>query len=448
MESIASALADPRTITIESLEQEARGVGRWQGKTIFVDGALPGEQVVFSPYRRKPSYEFARTARILRPSAQRVTPRCPHFGVCGGCSLQHFEARAQVAAKQRILEDLLWHIGRVRPEHVLPALHGSAWEYRQRARLAVRNVPKKGGVLVGFHERSSSYVADMTSCHVLPRRIAALLPLLRELVSGLSVKERLPQIEVACGDEVDVLVLRILQPLTADDESKLRRFADEQRVALYLQPGGPDSARPFHPLPAPELVYHLPVFGLRMAFGPTEFTQVNSGVNRSLVTRAVDLLAARDGERVADMFCGLGNFSLAIARRGAKVAGFEGAASLLSRAAHNAETNGLAAACRFVHADLFKGADQALAAEGPFDCMLIDPPRDGAIEVVKALREPFPRRIVYVSCNPATLARDAGVLVQVHGYRFEAAGVVNMFPHTAHVESLAVFSRDPPSVAA
>jgi len=441
MESIAPELAEPRILDIQSLEQEARGVGHWQGKTIFVDGALPGEQVLFSPYRRKPSYEFARPTRILRESAQRVVPRCPHFGVCGGCSLQHFEARAQVAAKQRILEDSLWHIGRVRPDHILPALHGSAWEYRQRARLAVRNVPKKGGVLVGFHERSSSYVADMTSCLVLPRRISALLPLLRQLISGLSVRNRLPQIEVACGDEIDVLVLRILQPLTIDDESALRRFADQQRVVLYLQPGGPESARPFHPVPAPELVYQLPAFALRIAFGPTEFTQVNSAVNRSLVARAVDLLGARVGERVADMFCGLGNFSLAIARQGAQVVGFEGSAALLDRSARNAEANGLASVCRFTQADLFKQAEQVLATEGRFDRMLIDPPRDGAIELVKALRAPYPVRVVYVSCNPATLARDAGVLVQVHGYHFEAAGVVNMFPHTAHVESIAVFSR-------
>ncbi len=442
MENIASTLAEPRIIDIESLEQEGRGVGRWQGKTVFVDGALPGEKIVFSPYRRKPSYEFARPVSILRESAQRETPRCPHFGVCGGCSLQHFDARAQVAAKQRILEDLLWHIGRVRPEHILPALYGSPWEYRQRARLAVRNVPKKGGVLVGFHERSSSYVADMTSCLVLPGRISALLPSLRRLVSGLSVKDRLPQIEVACGDDTDVLVLRILQPLTAGDESTLRQFADQHRVVLYLQPGGPESARPFHPLPAPELVYHLPAVALRIAFGPTEFTQVNPAVNRSLVVRAVDLIAAADGDRVADMFCGLGNFSLAIARSGAHVVGFEGSAALVQRSARNAEANGLGSACRFVQADLFRHVDAVLRDEGPFDRMLIDPPRDGAIELIKALHAPYPERIVYVSCNPATLARDAGVLVQMHGYRFEAAGVVNMFPHTAHVESIASFSRD------
>lgn len=428
-----------RIIEIESLEQEGRGVGHWQGKTIFVEGALPGERLEFSPYRRKPAYEFAKASRLLRESSQRVEPRCPHFGVCGGCSLQHFEPRAQVAAKQRILEDALWHIGRVRPEHVLPAIHGPAWEYRKRARLTVRNVVKKGGVLVGFHEKRSSYVADMLSCRVLPKKISDLLPSFRELVTGLSIRDRVPQIELACGDDIDVIVLRVLQPLTAADESRVRSFADRHELVVYLQPGGPDTAQLFHPPSAPPLAYRLPDFDLEMVFGPTEFTQVNPAVNRVLVSRAVKLLDPRPAERVADMFCGLGNFSLAIARMGASVVGFEGGASLVARASDNAGRNGLDARCRFVQADLFKQAEQVLMAEGHFDRMLIDPPRDGAVELVKALRAPFPRRIVYVSCNPATLARDAGMLVQLHGYRLAAAGIVNMFPHTAHVESMAVF---------
>ena len=443
MDNVIPGAAASRIIDIESLEQEARGVGRWEGKTVFVDGALPGERIEFAPYRRKPAYEFARAARWLHESAQRVSPSCPHFGVCGGCSLQHLEPRAQVAAKQRILEDALWHIGRVRPAQILPALYGPTWEYRHRARLTVRLVPKKGGVLVGFHERSSSYVADMTSCHVLPRRISDLLPRLRELVGSLSICSRLPQIEVACAENVDVLVLRILQPLTAADETLLREFADRHEVALYLQAGGPDTARPFHPLPAPQLTYTLPAFNVKLEFGPTEFTQVNTVVNRVLVSRAAALLDAQPGERIADMFCGLGNFSLAIARNGAHVIGFEGSASLVRRAAQNAVANQLERHCQFVHADLFKQAGSVFAAQGPFDRMLIDPPRDGAIELIKALPQPLPRRIVYVSCNPATLARDAGVLVQLLGYRFDAAGVVNMFPHTAHVESLASFTAGP-----
>lgn len=441
MDGLTAEAGAERIIDIESLEQEGRGVGHWQGKTIFVEGALPGERVEFSPYRRKPAYEFAKVGRLLRQSAQRVSAECPHFGVCGGCSLQHFEPRAQVAAKQRVLEDALWHIGRVRPEHVLPAIYGPSWEYRKRARLTVRNVVKKGGVLVGFHEKKSSYVADMRVCRVLTRKMSDLLPRFRELVASLSVRDRLPQIEVSCGDDIDVIVLRILQPLSADDESKLRVFADAHALIVFLQPGGPDTAQLFHPPDAPELTYRLPDFRLELSFGPTEFTQVNASVNRVLVSRAIRLLAPAPGERIADMFCGLGNFSLAIARNGAHVVGFEGSESLVERAAANATRNGLCDFSRFVKADLFKEIDRVLATEGAFHRMLVDPPRDGALELVSALREPFPRRIVYVSCNPATLARDAGVLAQVHGYRMVAAGVVNMFPHTAHVESMAVFDR-------
>lgn len=439
MDRVKQAVDAARVIDIESLEQEGRGVGHWQGKTIFVEGGLPGERLEFSPYRRKPAYEFAKAGRLMRASAQRVAPRCPHFGVCGGCSLQHFEPRAQVAAKQRILEDALWHIGRVRPEHMLPAIYGPAWEYRKRARMTVRNVVKKGGVLVGFHEKSSSYVADMLSCQVLPRKISALLPTFRELVGSLSIRDRLPQIELACGDQIDAVVLRILQPLDAADEVKVRSFADRHELVVYLQSSGPESARLFHPADAPPLAYRLPEFDLEMTFGPTEFTQVNPAMNRVLVGRAVKLLDPQPGERVADMFCGLGNFSLAIARTGASVVGCEGGGSLVERASSNAERNGLGSRSCFVQVDLFKQAEAVLDAQGNFDRMLIDPPRDGAMELVKALRAPFPRRIVYVSCNPATLARDAAVLVEVHGYRLAAAGIVNMFPHTAHVESLAVF---------
>jgi 23S rRNA (uracil1939-C5)-methyltransferase len=441
MDTLDRSAAPERIVDIDSLDQEGRGVGRWQGKTIFVEGALPGERVEFSPYRRKPEYELARATKLLRESAQRVVAECPHYGVCGGCSLQHMDVRAQVAAKQRTLEDALWHIGRVRPAHMLPAIYGLTWAYRQRARLTVRNVPKKGGVLVGFHERRSSYVADMTNCSVLPRHIACLLPLLRELVAGLSVHDRLPQIEVACADNIDVLVLRILQPLTPADEDRIRRFADEHGVAMYLQPGGPESAIPFHPVPMPEPEYRLPEFGVTMTFGPTEFTQVNAAVNRVLVSRAVRLLEPAPGERIADLFCGLGNFSLPIAKSGACVVGMEGSTALVERAALNAQRNGLGENCRFVRADLFKDAAAVLAREGPFQRVLIDPPRDGAMEVVKALPEPLPSRIVYVSCNPATLARDAGALVSMQGYELTAAGVVNMFPHTAHVESMAVFDR-------
>jgi len=442
MERVKGEEVPARIVAIESLDQEGRGVGRWQGKAIFVDGALPGETVEFSPYRRKPTYEFAQASRILRASSQRTQPPCPHFGTCGGCSLQHQDPRAQVASKQRILEDALWHIGRVRPDHMLPPIYGPTWEYRHRARLTVRNVPKKGGILVGFHERRRSYVADMTSCAVLPRRISLLLPRLRVLVEQLSVRDRLPQIELACADNFDALVLRILQPLSAADETVIKGFADEHGVAIYLQPSGPDTAHLFHPQSVGELSYRIPAFGVVLNFSPTEFTQINAAMNRVLVPRAVRLLAPLPGERVADLFCGLGNFSLAIASLGVDVIGVEGLEGLVRRAKDNAERNGLVERCTFITADLAKITTPDLAGLGRIDRMLIDPPRDGAMRVIMALDEPTPERIVYVSCNPATLARDAGALTELKGYTLAAAGVVNMFPHTAHVESIAVFDRD------
>jgi 23S rRNA (uracil1939-C5)-methyltransferase len=426
-------------LLIESLDHEGRGVAHHEGKAIFVDGALPGEIVEASPYRKKPSFELAALCRVLKPSAMRVDPQCAYFGTCGGCSLQHVDARAQVAAKQRVLEDNLWHIGKVEPEQVLPAIHGPAWGYRHRARFSVRHVAKKGGTLVGFREKRSSYVTDMRSCEVMPRRISALLPALRESLEQLSIRGRVPQVEVALGEAVDVLVLRILQALSAEDEVLLRQFAEQHAVQLYLQPQGPDTAHAFHPPLAADLYYTLPEFDLKIRFTPTDFTQVNHEINRILVRRALTLLAPRSGEHVADMFCGIGNFSLAIARSGAKVTGIEGSAALVKRAAENAAANGLADGTRFMKMDLFKIDATALAALGRCDRMLIDPPRDGAVELIKSIGDNAPGRIVYVSCNPATLARDAGLLVQTKGYRLSGAGVVNMFPHTSHVESIAVF---------
>ena len=429
-------------LRIESLDAEGRGVARSDGgKVVFVEGALPGEVVEAEIVRRKASFDLARTSAVLRPASGRRAPRCPHFGVCGGCATQHADARTQLAAKQRWLEDCLARLGKVRAETMLPIVYGEEWGYRRRARLSVRRVAKKGGVLVGFHERRSSYVADMRSCEVLPARVSALLPALREMIEALSIRERLPQVEVALGESCDVLVLRILQPLTGDDEARLRAFADAHGVSLWLQPGGPASAHPFHPLPPPTLDYVLPEFGVRLAFRPTDFTQVNHAVNRVLVARAVRLLDPRVGETVGDFFCGLGNFSLPLARLGAHVLGLEGSAALIERARANATANGLAGAARFAAEDLFSIDASRLAQFGPLDKLLLDPPREGALEVVKALPEAWPRRIVYVSCDPATLARDAGILVHVKGFRFVAAGVVNMFPHTAHVESIALFER-------
>jgi 23S rRNA (uracil1939-C5)-methyltransferase len=431
-------------LEVESLDQEGRGVARRDGKTIFVEGALPGERVAASVYRRKPTFELATTKAVLKPSANRVVPLCRYFGTCGGCALQHLDEAAQVAVKQRVLEDALWHIGKVRPGRMLSPIRGPTWRYRHRARFTVRHVSKKGGMLVGFHEKRSSYVADMTSCEVMPERISSLLPKLRELIGPLSIHRRVPQVEVAVGEGADVLVFRTLDPLSPADEDRVRDFAERNRVHVYLQPGGPDTAYRFHPREPADLYYALPEFDVRIYFRPTDFTQVNHAMNAVLVRRAMQLLAPREGERIADFFSGLGNFALPIARSGAHVAGFEGAEALVARARENAQRNGLAARVRFEAMNLFEIDAPGLAALGPFDKMLVDPPRDGAVELVKALGDGRPRRIVYVSCNPATLARDAAVLVHAKGFELGAAGVVNMFPHTAHVESIARFDRCAP----
>ena len=427
---------------IESLDREGRGIAHVEGKAIFIDGGLPGERVSYATYKKKSKFEMASATAIHQSSGARVDPRCPHFGVCGGCSMQHLEASSQVAVKQRVLEDNLWHIGKVRPEVVLPPIYGQPWGYRHRARMSVRMVLKKGGALVGFHERKSSFVADMSSCEVLPRSISELLVPLRVLVAGLSLPTRMPQIELAVGEKVTVLVLRILDPLSAADEELLRNFATRHGIQFWLQTKGPDTAQPFFPQDAPELYYSLPEFGVQIFFRPTDFTQVNHAVNRILVRHAMNLLAPGPGERIADLFCGLGNFSLPIASRGAEVLGVEGNAGLVRQAEDNARRNGLVANARFEVANLFEAPSCArFGMAGGYDKLLIDPPRDGAVELVKSLEAGGPRRIVYVSCDPATLARDAEVLVHVKAYRLAAAGVINMFAHTSHVESIALFQK-------
>ena len=407
----------------------------------FLDGGVTGERVRFTRRRSRGHFDVGQVTEVLSESSQRVTARCGYFGTCGGCAMQHVEPTAQVAAKQRVLEDNLARIGKVRPDLVLPPVVGPAWGYRNRARLSVHHVAKKGGVLVGFHERRSSFVADTMSCEVLPPHVARLIPELRTLFTGMKLRERVPQLEVAVGDAVTVFVLRHLEPIPDEDAAQLRAFADRHGIQWWLQPKGPETAHPFHPLQAPALDYTLPEFGLRLAFRPTEFTQVNAGVNRVLVKRAVDLLDPQPHERVGDLFCGLGNFSLPLATR-AQVVAMEGSASLVARAQENARANGLDARATFLVHDLYTDAAGALARLGPVDKLLIDPPRDGAVDICKALPdEGAPTRIVYVSCSPSTLARDAGVLVHTKGYALSRAGVVNMFPHTGHVESIAVFDR-------
>lgn len=427
---------------IESFDPEGRGVGCGAGKTLLVEGALVDEMVEVSMVREFPDYVLAQLDRIITPSAQRVQPRCDYFGKCGGCSMQHLDPVAQVAAKQRMLEEVIARVCGIIPEVIYPAIHGLSWSYRQRARLSVRSVSDEGGVRVGFHQRRSSYIMDMRSCEVLPPHVSALLADLRELIEGLSVVDRLPQVELACDGSVTALVFRNLVPLLREDQTRLVAFADEKGVQVWLQPEGPDSACLFHPIDAAALAYTLPEFDVTVHFRPTDFTQVNVASNRVLVRRALHLLDPHAGERIADLFCGLGNFSLPIARSGAFVIGVEGSESLVQRAGENARRNRLDGQCEFYAANLFESTEDSLAAFGPFDKWLIDPPREGAFAVVKAIeRLQAPRRIVYVSCNPATLARDAAVLIHQKGYVLKGAGVVNMFPQTTHVESIALFEH-------
>lgn len=442
-------------LTVESLDLEAQGVARREdGKVVFIEGALPTEWVQVKVQRSKNNWEQGQITAMGRESSQRVQPGCPHFGLhagaCGGCKMQHLHADAQIAIKQRVLEDNLQHLGKVKPERVLRPMGGSAWGYRRRARLSVRYVAKKGVVLIGFHERKSRYVADMRSCAVLPAKVSQLLLPLRDLIGAMEARERLPQIELAMGDEVCALVLRNLEPLSIGDQQRLRDFAAQHGVQWWLQPKGPDSVKLLDEGGAP-LSYRLPEFGVEMPFKPTDFTQVNHDINRLLVQQALRLLDVRPGERVIDWFCGLGNFTLPLARQADEVLGIEGSEALVARSRENAVHNGFANAS-FAARNLFELAPADLASYGSAARWLVDPPREGAFALAKAVADAVqdpslapgwtpPRRIVYVSCNPATLARDAGLLVHLAGYRCTAAGVVNMFPHTAHVESIAVFER-------
>lgn len=452
---------------IESLDQEGRGVAHVEGKTIFIDGALPNEKVTYQSHHIKSSYEVANVVEVLKQSNQRVTPKCPHFGLCGGCKLQHLDFAAQVAAKQRLLENDLKHIGKVKAENMLPPLYGPTWGYRHKARLSVKYVDKKQRVLVGFNEKATRYVADMSSCEVLVPKVGTLIAPLQAMIFNLSIRDQIPQIELAVGEgEVIVLIFRIMAALNANDEVVLKAFADTHKVQVWTQTKGPDTIQPFYPKAAPALKYSLPEFNLTYPFKPNEFTQVNPQINQVMIRRAMQLLQPKAGENIADFFCGIGNFTLPIARSGASVLGLEGLANLVDRANESATLNQISHV-KFGVADLFKMTAESLAELGEFDKWLIDPPRDGAFELVKSLpdvaqnnaniigdalqasihatssgaknRSHQPSRIVYVSCNPATLARDAGVLVNEKGYVLRAAGVINMFPHTAHVESIALF---------
>ena len=458
---------------VQSMDLDAQGVARKpDGKVVFIDGALPFELVTANTHRKKNNWEQASLVAIHRESSQRVRPDCPHFGLhagaCGGCKMQHLHVGAQVAVKQRVLEDNLWHLGKVKAETMLRPIEGPAWGYRYRARLAVRHVIKKGQVLVGFHERKSRYIADMQTCKILPPHVDAMLMPLRALIASLDARDTCPQIELACGDTVTALVLRHLEPLSTGDITRLRAFAAEHHVQWWLQPKGPDTVKLLDE-GGEQLSYALPDFGITMPFKPTDFTQVNPHINRVLVSRALRLLDVQPHERVIDWFCGLGNFTLPLATQAREVLGIEGSEALVARSRENyalnqaqAPDHKALAATDFVARNLFEMTPEMLVADGTADKWLVDPPREGAFALAKALADieqarigaegagPLPagaegwtppKRIVYVSCNPATLARDAGLLVHLAGYRCTAAGMINMFPHTAHVESMAVFER-------
>jgi 23S rRNA (uracil1939-C5)-methyltransferase len=465
----------PEWLLVESLDLEAQGVAhRSDGKVVFIEGALPFERVTVNVHRKKNNWEQGTLLAMGRESAQRVQPRCPHFGLhagaCGGCKMQHLHVAAQLAVKQRVMEDNLWHLGKVKAGTVLRPIEGPAWGYRYRARLSVRYVLKKGTVLIGFHERKSSYVADMKECPVLPVAVSGLLLPLRALIASMDAMQTCPQIELACGDAVIALVLRHLEPLSQADLERLRAFAKiHTPVQWWLQPKGPETVTLLDEGGA-QLNYLLPEFGLCMPFKPTDFTQVNPHINRVLVSRALRLLDTQKHERVIDWFCGLGNFTLPLATQAREVLGVEGSAALIARSRDNykinratAPVNQALAATTFIAKNLFEMTPAGLVQDGMADKWLLDPPREGAFALVQALADlhqqkidPLaspptidatawspPKRIVYVSCNPATLARDAGLLVHRAGYACSAAGVVNMFPHTAHVESMAVFDLQP-----
>ena len=431
--------AAPEEADIVDLSHEGHGVARLDGKAVFVTDALPGERVVLRRVRRHRNFDEAVLESVLTASRDRVVPSCPHYGTCGGCALQHLSPGAQLAFKQGQLLENLARLGGVAPERVLEPLAGPVWGYRRRARLGIKHVPRKGRVVVGFRERSAPYVADLHECRVLAAPLGTLIDPLAELTGSLSIAARVPQAEVAVADNGCAMVLRVLDPPSAADLERMREFERKHAVRLYLQPGGPGSVAPLTPDQAP-LHYALPDFGVTLEFEPTDFIQVNGALNETMVRRAVELLDPRPDDRVLDLFCGLGNFSLPLARRCGQVLGVEGDAGLVSRAVRNAARQGICNVS-YVAADLAAPAMDAPWATGRYDRVLLDPPRAGAREVLPVVGGCGASRVVYISCHPGSLARDAGLLVRDHGFRLVAAGVMDMFPHTIHVEAMAVFER-------
>jgi len=423
--------------TVAALTHDAEGVVRGEGKAAFVSGALPGERIRFKRTRRHRQHDEAELLEVLEPSAERVAPKCAHFGVCGGCALQHLSADAQLDIKQTELRDNLERVGKVVPREWLPPLRGPVWNYRRRARLGSKFVTKKDRVVVGFRERLAPYVAEVQRCEVLAQPVGELIAPLAVMLNGLSIRHRIPQIEAAVADNVTALVLRVLDTPSADDLAKLRAFAAEHSVRFYLQAGGLDSVTPLDAGAGP-LRYGLPQFDLQLEFTPTDFVQINAQINQALVGRAVDLLGLTPESSVLDLFCGLGNFTLALARSAGRAVGVEGEKGLVERARHNASLNGITHA-EFHLADLSKPLDPNLPwLKESYTHVLLDPPRAGASEVLASISRLNPQRVLYISCHPGSLARDLGLLVHEHGMSLVAAGVLDMFPHTTHVESMAI----------
>ncbi len=426
---------------IDGLNHDGWGVVR-AGKAVFVAGALPGELVEYRIRRRQRNFDEAELVQVIEPAADRIEPACAHFGTCGGCALQHLAPQSQLLIKDGMLREALRRIGKVEPEHWLAPLAGEPWGYRRRARLGARFVHAKGRSMVGFRERMSSFVADISRCPVLVPQVGNLIGELSALITNLSIPTRIPQIEVAAGDDCRVLVLRILSPLSDADRAALLQFEQQHQLRWLLQPGGPSSLEPLQGA-MPQLWYGLPAYGLRMAFEPADFIQVNGPMNQRLIAHVLELLQLDSGSQVLDLFCGLGNFTLPLATRAGRVLGMEGDAGLVARAQANATANGLANA-QFVAANLAgDGAAlriQSAAGGGSWSHVLLDPPRTGALDILPAIAELAPRRVIYVSCHPGSLARDLGILITEHGFTLAAAGIVDMFPHTSHVESVAVLN--------
>jgi len=436
----AAVISEP--IVVTGLSHEGRGLGQTEdGKTVFIEGALPQEQVRFTTLKRRSRFDEAKVHEVLSASPDRVVPVCPHADICGGCSLQHMDAKAQVAHKQGMVLEQLRHFGGLVPQSVAAACVGPVWGYRRKARLGVKYVPKKGGVLVGFREKQGHLLADLSACAVLAPVIGERFALLKALIAGLSVHTAIPQLEVAVGDRSAALVFRHLEPFSPADLECLKAFAITHNIHIYLQPGGMASTHRLWPSVGPErLSYALPDFDLELLFHPQDFIQVNGVVNRQLVQQAVDWLDIQKGERVLDLFCGLGNFSLPLARRAGTVVGVEGSDMMVERAKENALHNGIAGTS-FFSSDLSVPDESAPWARQSYDKVLIDPPRLGAAALLPLIGKWGASKIVYVSCNPATLARDAGILCQTHGYRLTRLGVVDLFPHTTHIESMALLER-------